>query len=124
MVQDKLPARQRLEITPLGRQHFIEWLQTPSGGSIRAIRMEFLTRLYFIHQNDPQSIGEIFTAQRRETEKNIDRLTTTLQNLPVEQIFNQMSLEMRIRQLNLVLNWLDDCKKTFSSENSTNLPSI
>lgn len=122
MPQEKLPARQLLQITPFGRQHFTEWLQTPSGGSIRAIRMEFLTRLYFAHENESQNMAEIFEAQRRETEKNIERLSNTLQSLPVEQIFNQMSLEMRIRQLNLVLSWLDDCQKKIVSGKPINQP--
>lgn len=119
IAQEKLPPRQLLQITPTGRIHFAEWLQTPNGGSIRAIRMEFLTRLYFVHLHEPKNIDQLFNAQHAETEKYIQRITSTLQSLPVEQIFNRMSLEMRIRQLNLVLTWLEDCKKSFSRENPT-----
>jgi DNA-binding PadR family transcriptional regulator len=117
--QEKLPPRQLLQITPAGRNHFAEWLQTPSGGSIRAVRMEFLTRLYFTHLHEPANIDQLFNAQHAETEKQIQRLIATLQSLPGEQIFNRMSLEMRIRQLNLVLSWLEDCQKSFGCENST-----
>jgi DNA-binding PadR family transcriptional regulator len=118
--QEKLPPRQLLEITPAGRNHFIEWLQTPSRGSVRAIRMEFLTRLYFVHLHEPENIDGLFTAQRSETEKDIQRLMAIWQGLPVEQIFNKMSLEMRIRQLKLVLSWLEDARQSFGSPNATN----
>lgn len=115
--QQKLPPRQLLQITTAGRQYFTEWLHTPSGGSIRVIRMEFLTRLYFTHLTAPENIAALFTAQHLEAEKHIRRLGETLQNLPAEQIFNRMSLEMRIRQLHLVLNWLQDCQTSFSNQN-------
>lgn len=114
ILQEKLPSRQLLQITSTGRMHFEEWLQTPSGGSIRAIRMEFLTRLYFISQNQPENIEGLINMQRAETENHIQRLKMILTSLSGEQIFNRMSLEMRIRQLNLILNWLEDCKKPFS----------
>lgn len=114
--QEKLPPRQLLQITPAGRSHFTAWMETPSGSSIRAIRMEFLTRLYFTDRSEPANIEQIFNAQYTETEKQIERLTNTLQNLPSEQIFNQMSLEMRVRQLKLVLNWLEDCRTSFNRE--------
>lgn len=119
--QEKLPPRQLLQITPAGRQYFTEWLQTPSGGSIRAIRLEFLTRLYFTHLTAPQNIEALFTAQHLEAEKHIHRLGEILQNLPAEQIFNRMSLEMRIRQLQLVLTWLQDCQISFSNQNPLSL---
>src|ERR1044071_5491482 len=40
--QEKLPPRQLLHITPQGQQTFLDWLDTPSGSSTRAIRMEFI----------------------------------------------------------------------------------
>jgi DNA-binding PadR family transcriptional regulator len=111
--QEKLPPKQVLHITPAGRQHFAAWMGAPAGSSIRAIRMEFLTRLYFTERYEPKNIERLFQAQCREVEKQIKRLTTTRQDLPGEQVFNRMSLEMRIRQLNLALDWLEDCRKSF-----------
>lgn len=113
--QEKLPARQLLEITPKGRQRFTDWLRTSSGGSIRAIRMEFLTRLYFTNITEPENIATLFESQRLEAAKHILRLEVMLQNLADEQTINRMSLEMRIRQLNLVLSWLKDCQTFFSN---------
>jgi DNA-binding PadR family transcriptional regulator len=52
--QEKLPYRQLLHMTEQGRTNFLRWLETPTGGSTRAIRMEFLTRLYFLNAYFPE----------------------------------------------------------------------
>jgi DNA-binding PadR family transcriptional regulator len=111
--QEKLPARQLLHMTPEGRKRFLEWLDTPSGGSTRAIRMEFVTRLYFLNLYFPEKLGHAFDQQRIEAETHIARLKQLCDELPAEQIYNRMSLEMRLKQLKLVLEWLDECQKYF-----------
>jgi|KBSSwiStaDraftv2_1062776.scaffolds.fasta_scaffold22527_4 DNA-binding PadR family transcriptional regulator len=111
--QEKLPPRQLLHMTDQGRKSFLEWLDTPSGGSTRAIRMEFITRLYFMNLYFPEKITHTFDQQRAEAQTNIQRLETILTDLPSEQIYNRMSLEMRLRQLHVVLEWLDASQKNF-----------
>jgi DNA-binding PadR family transcriptional regulator len=115
--QEKLPSRQLLHMTPEGRKHFLEWLDTTSGGSTRAIRMEFVTRLYFLRLYMPEKLAPAFDLQKAETEKHIRRLEKTCAELPSEQIFNCMSLQMRLKQLRTVLEWLDECQKNFQQEN-------
>jgi DNA-binding PadR family transcriptional regulator len=109
--QEKLPPRQKLHMTAQGRKKFLAWLDIPSGGSTRAIRMEFLTRLYFISMYFPEKVPQIFDQQRAEAESHIQRLEKTLTDLPDEQFYNRMSLQMRLRQLRVVLEWLDECQK-------------
>lgn len=111
--QEKLPSRQLLHMTEQGRKNFLEWLNAPSGGSTRAIRMEFVTRLYFLQMYFPKKIAKAFEQQRTEAETYIQRLETTLAELPAEQIYNRMSLEMRLKQLRFVLDWLDESQKYF-----------
>jgi DNA-binding PadR family transcriptional regulator len=113
IAQEKLPPRQELHITSQGRKNFLAWLNMPSGGSTRAIRMEFVTRLYFLNLYFPEKIPQAFEQQRAEAETHIKRLEKTLKDLPEDQIYNQMSLEMRLKQLYLVLDWLEDCQKNF-----------
>ena len=113
--QEKLPSRQELHITAQGRRNFMTWLDAPSGGSTRAIRMEFVTRLYFLNMYFPEKVFEAFEQQRAEAQTNIQRLETTLNDLPNEQIYNRMSLEMRLKQLYLVLDWLDECQRNFQT---------
>ena len=111
--QKKLPSRQLLHMTQQGRQNFLDWLNASSGGSTRAIRMEFITRLYFINLYFPEKLTHLFDQQRTEVDTNIQRLEKMCAELPGEQIYNRMSLEMRLKQLKFVLEWLDDCQKYF-----------
>lgn len=115
IVQKKLPSRQLLRLTAQGRKKFLRWLNAPSGGSTRAIRMEFITRLYFIKMYFPEKITEAFDQQRVEAITHIQRLEKALAEIPEEQIYNRMSLDMRLKQLNLVLDWLGDCQKNFKN---------
>jgi DNA-binding PadR family transcriptional regulator len=111
--QEKLPSRQLLHITSQGRKNFLAWLDTPNGGSTRAIRMEFITRLYFLNIYFPKKLVLAFDQQRAEVETHIQRLEKICAELPSEQIYNRMSLEMRLKQLKFVLEWLDECQKNF-----------
>ncbi len=106
--QEKLPPRLLLKMTGQGRARFLGWLETPSGGSTRAIRMEFVTRLYFIQMYFPEKTAAAFNAQKEEARKHIQRLQATLSALPDDQIHNRMSLELRLGQLETTLGWLDD----------------
>jgi DNA-binding PadR family transcriptional regulator len=111
--QEKLPSRQVLHMTPKGRERFLDWLNTPSGGSTRAIRLEFVTRLYFIRLYMPDKLAQVFDQQRAEAENHIHRLEKMSARLPNDQIYNYMSLELRMKQLKAVLEWLDECQKLF-----------
>jgi DNA-binding PadR family transcriptional regulator len=114
--QEKLPARQLFYMTEQGRSHFLAWLETPTGGRTRAIRMEFVTRLYFLHLYMPEKLPFAFEQQKMEAKAHIQRLEKMRADLPVEQIYNCMSLDMRLKQLRLVLEWLDECWAYLQSE--------
>jgi DNA-binding PadR family transcriptional regulator len=111
--QEKLPSRQLLQMTEQGREKFLGWLNAPSGGSTRAIRMEFITRLYFLKMYFPKKIAKAFEQQRTEAQTHIQRLETSLAELAGEQIYNRMSLQMRLKQLKFVLEWLEESQKYF-----------
>jgi DNA-binding PadR family transcriptional regulator len=108
IIQEKLPPRQLVHMTVQGRERFLAWLDAPSGGSTRAIRMEFVTRIYFLKQYLPAKVDEAFERQRSEAKEHIERLMKARQDLPDEQIINRMSVDLRLKQLSSVLEWLDD----------------
>lgn len=116
--QEKLPSRQLLHMTDQGRKRFIDWLDATSGGSTRAIRLEFITRLYFLQWYLPEKIPHAFERQRKEALDHIQRLEKIAVDLSGEQVYNQMSLMLRLKQLHLILDWLDDCQKLFSLTSS------
>lgn len=111
--QEKLPSRQLLSMTGSGRRRFLDWLEAPSGGSSRSIRMEFITRLFFLQLYFPDRIPAAFNRQKEEAEGHLLRLEMTRAGLPEGKILNRMSLDLRLRQLHAVLDWLAEYEKYF-----------
>lgn len=108
--QAKAPARRRFRLTAMGRRRFEEWLKMPSEPSARAIRMEFLTRLYFTYITDPHTAQQLIETQLAATRDAMANLTTRLGELSTEQAFNQLGLDLRLRQLTTILDWLAECR--------------
>lgn len=111
--QQKLPARQMLHITESGRRRFFEWLERGIGKNARSIRLEFLTRLYFTQLYRAENIEQIYNAQSAEIESSLERLANSLKRIPPEQIFNRLSLELRLRQMKLIQDWMAEIRSQF-----------
>jgi DNA-binding PadR family transcriptional regulator len=111
--QEKLPSIQYLKITKAGRTRFETWLDTPSGSSVRTIRLEFITRLYFTQKLFPERTLPMIDSQTAEIQNVLARLEASQVFLPDEQTFNHLSLRLRIRQLKSIVDWLDECRKGF-----------
>jgi DNA-binding PadR family transcriptional regulator len=108
--QEKLPARQMLHITGIGRRRFFEWLESGIGKNARSVRLEFLTRLYFTQLHKPENIVKIYKAQSAEVESIIARLESLLEHLPPEQIYNRLSLNLRLQQMRLIQDWMREVR--------------
>lgn len=111
--QEKLPARQLLHITESGRQRFFEWLEFGIGTTARSIRLEFLTRLYFIQLHRPENIAQIYEAQSKEIGSIIARLESLLEHLSPDQAFNRLSLDLRLQQMRLIQTWMAEIRTQF-----------
>jgi PadR family transcriptional regulator AphA len=111
--QEKLPPIQYLKITKAGRLRFKAWLNTPTGSSVRAIRLEFITRLYFAQKLSPKNIPSMLNAQTAEIRAMLVRLEDSQASLAEGQTINRLSLQLRIRQLRSILAWLDECHQAF-----------
>ena len=77
--------------------------------------MEFVTRLYFLKMYYPKRISKAFEQQRAQIKTHIKRLEKTLNDMPEDQLYNRMSLEMCLKQLYLALDWLDECGEKFQA---------
>ena len=108
--QAKLPARRQFRLTATGRQRFEAWLHMPTRPSVRAIRVEFITRLYFARARSIQLASDMIATQAAQTLADVERLRRMLADLPAEQVFDQLGLELRIRQLAAISDWLDNCR--------------
>lgn len=111
--QEKLPARQKLYITVQGRERFFEWLELGIATNSRSIRLEFLTRLYFTQFHRPGSLEIIFEKQSAEIESVIEKLESLLEHLPPEQVYNRLSLDLRLQQMRLIQNWMAGIRTQF-----------
>lgn len=111
--QEKLPARQRLHLTEHGRRRFMDWLLHSCGGNARSIRLEYLTRLYFSTRYAPDETYRIHASQVEKNESIISRLEILLDNLPHDQVHNRLSLDLRLRQMRLIQQWMAEIKDQF-----------
>jgi PadR family transcriptional regulator AphA len=111
--QENHPTLQMLKVTKAGRRRFEAWLETPTGSSVRAIRLDFITRLYFTQKLAPQKTLPRIADQAEEAQNMLSRLEARQAELPEGQLFNRLSLQLRIRQLRSVLEWLSECQAEF-----------
>lgn len=113
VTQDRLPSRQLLRLTKAGKERFLNWVDAPSSGSIRAIRLEFITRVYFARSYFPEKLPELFTRQREGTLYHIQRLERLIADHLEESLPDRMSLTLRLFHLRDVLEWLDVYESEF-----------
>jgi DNA-binding PadR family transcriptional regulator len=111
--QRKLPDRQMLRITAQGRRRFMAWLEEGVSSNARAIRLEFLTRLYFSSLYTPEDTSRIFDTQFTAIAENIGRLERIRSQLPPGGTFNLLSLDLRLRQLRLIQEWMAEIRTQF-----------
>jgi len=104
------PSRRCYHITPLGEDHFAAWLHTPTVSSVRVIRVEFMTRLYFAHQQAPDLAERLLLEQVDATRHSLAQQQAVLDQSRVEERFNQLGIALRVRTLAGVLEWLQDCQ--------------
>ncbi len=109
--QPKLPPRRLFHLTDAGRQRFEAWLYSPTPASVRAIRVEFTTRLYFIHSLNPAKAFPLLETQTSEIQRGLARLGKALGEIPHGQTFNRLGLELRLSQLKAILAWLEECRQ-------------
>ena len=108
--QEKRPDKRHLRLTAAGRERFETWLAALSPCSIRAIRIEFMTRLYFLHARHPADALRAIDAQINALQTYLAHLDSKTAQLPTSQVFNQLGMSLRISQLEALVTWLESCK--------------
>jgi DNA-binding PadR family transcriptional regulator len=102
--------RRQYTVARQGRVRFQRWLERPTPASVRALRVAFLTRLSLAMANDRQKAMRIFDAQRKALEIGVARLKEL--RGPSSELggLERLSLDLRIRQLETTLAWMDDAR--------------
>lgn len=100
------PQRVEYHLTASGQARLQHWLaeQTPSG-SIRRIRVEFLSRLY-IARGLHQPVTEIIHFQQQACQQQLATLNRLRQSATSE--MDTLTLNFVIAQLNAVLAWIKE----------------
>lgn len=105
--QETAPDRYNLQATEAGRAHFRRWLLDPSGLATQALRVEFLTRLYFARRESDELTAQVIHGQIEAIGEGLKQLRkrqdVSCQSSPV----NEWALQLRIRQLESFLDWLE-----------------
>ena len=108
--QENLPDRRLLRLTPEGRRRLRAWLKAPTGSSVRAIRIDFLSRLHFASRLGPELALALIEEQSRAVEQGLQRLEGERAVGAADSI-GELAVELRMRQLASVLPWLGDCRR-------------
>ncbi len=116
--QEKLPPRQLLQITESGLGRFENWLNKPTKSSVHAIRVEFITRLYFIQLYYPHNTRRMIREQVDVVNDGLFQLHENLINIPESQTFDRLALELRIKLLNSVISWLYESQQALYAKNT------
>lgn len=114
--QEKRPAKRRFRLTSAGRQRFEAWMASISACSVRAIRVEFMTRLYFLHARNPSDALKAIETQIVALQSHTAKLKDRMSESDPQQIFNYMGMSLRIRQLETLVESLSECKARIQSE--------
>jgi PadR family transcriptional regulator, regulatory protein AphA len=114
-VQEKRPDRDSFSLTALGRERFDAWLRAPTHSTARAIRIEFLTRLFFAGQISEDFVSHLLQEQADVSRADLENLRCRLASVPSGQVINRLGLDLRIRQLSVFLDWLDTCEQQLSA---------
>ncbi len=114
--QEKLPPRQKLNITSAGYKRFEAWLAQPTRPSVHAIRVEFITRLYFTQCYFPDRTQGMIQDQVDVVTAGLAQLLQQLLKLHSEQACDRLALELRMELLSSVIHWLEGCRKVFEEK--------
>jgi hypothetical protein len=109
----KLSPGKLFQITKASRRCFKEWLEKPPDSSVHAIRVEFTTHLNFDKKLFTGMILKMLEAQSGEVDRALASLELDRTAIPNEQTFNCLSLNLHIRQLGSIRDWLIECHQAF-----------
>jgi len=101
---DASTNRKEYRVTSAGEQVFMIWMQTPVQAA-RDFRQDFLAKLYFSADVDRVVLQELFERQRKLCQH---WLTSLQEELAGGNEFEQKVFTFRIRQIQSILEWLQE----------------
>ena len=108
--QGNRPPRRVLSITERGRARFAEWMRTPVVRG-RDFRLEFLSKLYFAHQEGEATARFLIAQQRWICRRMLDDLDKQVATIAPDQPYRRLVAQFRRGQIQAMLAWLETCNK-------------
>ncbi|MEO8607398.1 MAG: PadR family transcriptional regulator [Chloroflexota bacterium] len=108
ITSENAPTRTEYTLTPAGKKRLESWLhEACPSASIRAVRVEFLSRLFVARV---LNIPTIPIVRAQKTVCNLKRTELGEQCKLMEPGIGFLALELVIAQLDAVLQWIDRCE--------------
>lgn len=112
------PPRKMLHLTPLGREAFTAWLESPVEHG-RDFRLEFLAKLYFAAEDGHTAVSTLIGRQRAACDVWVADLESQISAISPDHPFERLVLQFRLSQLEAILSWLDICESTLATQASS-----
>ncbi len=113
--QGPYPDRKVYRITELGRSVLEEWLHTPVRSS-RFVRLAFLSKLYFLVEEENESARELIDQQIEICNSWLKNLEKQSQNVDPGEFISTQTFAFRVGQIKAMISWLENCQKTLPNQ--------
>ena len=107
--QGPYPDRKVYRITELGRTMLEDWLHTPVRSS-RFVRLAFLSKLYFLIQEDNESAKELIGNQVEICYAWLENLRSQKQTSGADDFISGQIFSFRVGQIEAMIDWLENCR--------------
>ena len=110
----KRPTRKVYQLLPKGHQTFEAWMGTPIQ-HMRDMRVEFMPKLYFARLLGPGAVTALLRLQRAACKREWERMSNLQRERGFDDMYIFLVYEFRIRQIQSMLKWLDECEQAFGT---------
>ncbi|MFZ1395828.1 MAG: PadR family transcriptional regulator [Candidatus Promineifilaceae bacterium] len=115
--QENKPPRKLFHLTPEGETIFLQWVQTPVSNG-RSLRLDFLVKLYFAHQESKEIAARLLASQRAQCHSWLAaEQEIAAEEVERGQVYGRLVHQFRAGQIQAMLAWLDQCEEELSGEN-------
>ncbi len=116
--QGQRPERFVLHLSEAGRLRFEQWLKTPTRVSVHALRVEFISRLYFLQRLRPQGVQAAIGEQIHQVRQKITEQSSVQNEMLDRRVYQRMGMEVRVRLLRSILAWMEELQQDQEAETS------
>lgn len=109
ITQNDRPPRKVYQITQAGEQSFLDWLRRPVP-TVREMRVEFPTKLYFFHALGLAGVDDLVAAQEAVCWERVQEMEQKIAQCPTHGV-NRLVFDFRRRQIEAIIDWLHNCRE-------------